>query len=312
VLPFLDDRLKSSALDLYGSLAVLALALAVGAAYSVRVALRGPSRSARAERDGKTGLVAREAIEVTLWSVAPVAAACVRTGVSANAVSWTALGAGVFAGIAVGAGHFGVAALLVLVCFLGDAIDGAVARMSGSASDAGALLDATLDRYVELAFLGGLALHFRASPAVFALVLGAVAGSFMVSYSSARSAALAVTLSRGAMRRAERAACLTVGVTLHPLLAALPLAERWADAPTIAALALVAIVGNVSAVRRLAAIARTIAARRRFSAHVRPQEGGFHHAAIALVGSDDDPQLPLARERAPRHGREEGSVRAAE
>ncbi len=85
-------------------------------------------------------------------------------------------------------------------------------------------------------------------------------GSFMVSYGSAKAEALGVTAPRGAMRRAERAAHLCAGALLSPI--AGTLAERaslpsWvADAPMLGALALVGIVSNVSAVRRLVAVGR--------------------------------------------------------
>ena len=58
------------------------------------------------------------------------------------------------------------------------------------------------------------AIRFHAHVAVLALVLAALTGAFMVSYGSARAAALRLPAPRGAMRRAERALTLTVGVAL--------------------------------------------------------------------------------------------------
>ena len=53
------------------------------------------------------------------------------------------------------------------------------------------MLDAAVDRYVELFFLAGLAFHFRAHRGCLLLVLAAIGGSFMVSYATAKAEALA-------------------------------------------------------------------------------------------------------------------------
>ncbi len=88
----------------------------------------------------------------------------------------------------------------------------------------------------------------------------------MVSYGSAKAEALGVPPPRGAMRRAERAtAYLCAGALLSPLSSVL--ADRaelppWvADAPVLGALALVGVVANVSALRRLGAVGRAIGGR---------------------------------------------------
>ena len=86
----------------------------------------------------------------------------------------------------------------------------------------------------------------------------------MVSYSTAKAEALGVPAPRGAMRRQERAVYLVVGVALVPdrgarcaRATALPLVAR-ARCRSSPCSALVAIVGNVSAVRRLRAIAESV------------------------------------------------------
>ena len=88
----------------------------------------------------------------------------------------------------------------------------------------------------------------------------ALLGSFMVSYGSAKAEALGVAVPRGAMRRAERAVWLCGGALLSPLAAALGesagVAPWIGEAPMLFALAMVALVSNVSAARRLSAVAR--------------------------------------------------------
>jgi hypothetical protein len=128
------------------------LGIAVGA-YLVRLATAGPARHARVDAEGKSALVAKGAMEMLYWSVQPVVAACARTGVTANAITWTSLVLGLGAAGAIGAGHFGIGAGLAALSALGDALDGLVARHTHTASDEGEVLDAAVDRYVELAIL---------------------------------------------------------------------------------------------------------------------------------------------------------------
>ena len=245
-------------IDLASSATLLAIVLFAALAYAARVALRGHARSDRVEREGQSVLVGKAPMEMVHWILGPIGDAFVRVGISANAVSWASLAFGLAAGLALGAGHFGVAAALTMFAALGDALDGVVARASGEASEAGEVLDAAIDRYIELAFIGGLAFYFRERPIALVLAIGAIGGSFMVSYATAKAEALHVKAPRGAMRRTERVVYLLAGVSLGPIVAAIPAIAAWADVPALAALALVAVVGNASAVRRLAAVARAV------------------------------------------------------
>jgi CDP-diacylglycerol--glycerol-3-phosphate 3-phosphatidyltransferase len=76
----------------------------------------------------------------------------------------------------------------------------------------------------------------------------------MVSYSTAKAEALQLEAPRGSMRRTERAVVLILGAGLSPLAAQLN--PSWLEWPMVAAIGIVALGGNVSAIRRLAAIAR--------------------------------------------------------
>jgi CDP-diacylglycerol--glycerol-3-phosphate 3-phosphatidyltransferase len=182
-------------------------------------------------------------------------------GVSANAVTSVSVVIGAIGGVLLAFGEFGLAACAMIAASMGDALDGLVARRSRSVSVAGALLDASGDRYQEFFFLGGLAVYFRTSAPMLVVTLLALVGSFMVSYSSAKAEALGVPVPPGVMRRPERAVCLCVGATLtapwmlvsHALGVA-----RWADAmPAAVAVSLIAVVGNASAVRRLRTLAQS-------------------------------------------------------
>jgi hypothetical protein len=69
----------------------------------------------------------------------------------------------------------------------------------------------------------------------------------MISYSTAKAEAMGITPPRGLMRRHERAAYLIAGVGLTSLIPSL--------VPAVVAFALVSVIGNIAAIRRLTAIA---------------------------------------------------------
>ena len=238
--------------DLVCSLVLVAVAASLAGAYAVHAAVAGRARHARVVAEGRSALLGSAFLEMLYWGVVPVATALARVGVSADGVTWASLVLGVGAGVALGAGHFGLGALLATVSAAGDAIDGFVARATGTASNRGELLDAAVDRYVEFAFLGGVALALRDSAPLFLLTLAAMVGSFMVSYSTAKAEALGVRPPRGAMRRTERAVVLITGACLTPIAASLR--PSYAAAPIGCAVALVAVLGNLSAIIRFAAV----------------------------------------------------------
>ena len=95
-----------------------------------------------------------------------------------------------------------------------DSIDGALARMSGAASAAGALLDSVVDRTAEgIMLLGVLILALDTNDTSLAtLVYIAFAGSMLVSYVAARSQSLGSQQMVGIMTRPERVIVLTVGL----------------------------------------------------------------------------------------------------
>jgi CDP-diacylglycerol--glycerol-3-phosphate 3-phosphatidyltransferase len=175
----------------------------------------------------------------------------VSAGVSASAVTATALLLSLAGGVMLALGRFGMAAPFIIAASLGDALDGVTARVGRTESARGALFDAACDRYQEAAILAGLAIYLRTDVLALALVLAALVGSFMVSYGSAKAEAMKVSVPGGSMRRLERAVCICLGVAAVPVSSAFVrsgVAPAWAaQAPLLLALAVVAIVGNIGA-----------------------------------------------------------------
>ncbi len=251
--------------DTLFSIMLLGLLALLGLSYGGRVLLKGRARFERVDRQGGSALLGKALMEMGYWGLQPVARLLVAVGVSANLVSATSLVFGLISGVCLAFGHFGSAAVIASVSFLMDALDGMIARVNGTSSDLGKLLDSALDRYVEFFFLAGLAIHYRGVPVLLGLVLLAIQGSFMVSYSTAKADALGVEPPRGNMRRSERAAYLTLGAALSPL--TIPWLEVHRDFgialghPMVLTVCLVAVLSNVSAVERLYAVGKALRAR---------------------------------------------------
>jgi len=170
-------------------------------------------------------------------------------------------------------GHFGFGAIFGTISALLDSLDGMVARISGTASHAGEVLDAAVDRYVEFLFLSGLIIYYRQIPAVQIVALLALVGSFMVSYSTAKAEALKVDPPRGSMRRPERAVYLTLGAALSTLTIFWLETDKtfsiFVGYPMVLALGLVGVVGNDSSITRLWFIGKALRAHEKEAAQVR-------------------------------------------
>lgn len=229
----------------------------------------------RVEREEALPVVGKTPMHAVYRSLRPIASACIHLGVSANGVTLASL---VLAALAAGAfatGHFGVGAALACAGALADAVDGLVARLSGTVSRYGKVLDTTVDRFVDALLLGGVAVYVRHDVPLLSVVLAAFVGSSMVSYASAVLRELGVSDRGAPMRRAHRLAYLLTGATLTPIVQHLapdaPLALRIA--PVLLAVTAIAVVGNVSAVRRLLTSAAEVAARDAQAARTKADEG---------------------------------------
>jgi phosphatidylglycerophosphate synthase len=250
--------------DIAFSIGILLLLAIVLAVYLARTMARGRARHTRTDADGGSLFLHKAAMEMGYWMLEPVVSALMALHITPNMVTAFSLVPALVAAIAAGFGWFGLACVLATASSLCDLVDGVLARRTGIASDAGEVLDAAVDRYVEFLFLAGVAIYYRTHWMVLALTLAALFGSFMVSYTTAKAEAMDVAPPRGSMRRAERAVYLLVAACLTPftrsLFASGP-SHALRELPMIFALILVAIVTNLSVVQRFEVIAGTLRAR---------------------------------------------------
>ncbi len=150
-----------------------------------------------------------------------IASPLARVGVSPNLLTLSGLLATfVIAGL-LGLGHERLAGLLLIPVALFDALDGALARLTGKATRFGAFFDSTLDRFAEIALYLGLLYLYRGSTLETLLIYLAITGSLMVSYARARAEGLGLDCKVGLFTRLERLAVLTLGLLFEQTLIAL-------------------------------------------------------------------------------------------
>jgi CDP-diacylglycerol--glycerol-3-phosphate 3-phosphatidyltransferase len=249
-------------MDLAAS-AVLLAAVAAGAT-AARVVGRGRALgAARVEQAGSSVLLGRAVQHAAYAGMQPIGRALIDAGVTANAITIASVPMAAGAGVAFAGQHWGVGALLAALSFACDALDGLVARETGTASAAGEVLDAVCDRLCESLILGGIVVAWRASVPLLTLSLLAMLGAQQVTLATAKAEAFPDVkgrVPRGLMRRAERAVYLVAAATIAGLLEDLLPGSRApaAQIPLVVALALLALLGNASALRRFELLARAL------------------------------------------------------
>jgi len=233
------------------ALAALAVAVAVLAAYAMSLALFGRPSVQRLDNEPGTMLLGRFPIEAFHWAARGVGRALVRTGISPDTLTLVSVALAALAVPMAATGRFEAAGALFPSGSAFDALDGIVARSRGAASDAGEMLDATVDRYADALGFAGLAIFYRESGWRLSVVIAALVGSMMVSYVRAKGDALGISLPPGLMRRPERVAYLTLALLLGPTVSAWLAPADPTRPVTLLVVALIAAISNVAALRLL-------------------------------------------------------------
>jgi CDP-diacylglycerol--glycerol-3-phosphate 3-phosphatidyltransferase len=147
----------------------------------------------------------------------PLVHRLIRMKVHPNAISTVGFSTTLVAGLLYHLDHVRSAGLLVLLGGAIDIVDGRVARESGLESEFGAFYDSTLDRISEVVVFVGLASLYNTiradveDVAMVYVILVALGGSLMVSYTRARAESLGFECKVGLMQRAERVVLLGLG-----------------------------------------------------------------------------------------------------
>jgi len=142
--------------------------------------------------------------------IQPLNLALHRLRVSADHLTLAGIVFGALAALAFAEGRLPLGGLFLALAGAADMLDGSLARASGSATPFGSFIDSVADRATDCIILGGLAWHYRERTELL-VVLAAVGGSFLVSYTKARAESLGVECDVGLMERPERMILLIAG-----------------------------------------------------------------------------------------------------
>lgn len=175
--------------------------------------------------------------------------------------------------------YVGWAGALILFAGLFDMLDGQVARLGNMSSSFGALYDSVLDRYSELVMFLGICYYLVGHHYFLSSIIAFIAliGSMMVSYTRARAEGLGIQCKDGLMQRPERiitvgVSAMACGITGHYIGGD----HKW-YVPGISfhvletmsiftiPIALMAVLNNITAIKRLLGAKRTLDGRDRNS-----------------------------------------------
>ncbi len=143
-----------------------------------------------------------------------------RKGITPNQLTLAGGALSLLAGIFFSSSGLFTGALVMLLAGICDAVDGALARLSGKASKFGAFFDSTMDRFADGFLLAGLTLHFfnQDEPFWMWVTLSFLIFSFIVSYAKARAENFIEKCSVGMFTRETRYAAIGIGALIPPLL----------------------------------------------------------------------------------------------
>lgn len=141
---------------------------------------------------------------------------CIRWGIQPAFLSYAQLAGSMLVGYCYATGLLLTGGWLLLFTGTLDIVDGRVARRIDGGSARGAFLDSVIDRYADSFAYLGLAVFFRNSWVLWA-VLFALLGGLMVSYARARAEGLGAQCRVGLLQRPERYVVLGFGTIFGSL-----------------------------------------------------------------------------------------------
>lgn len=150
----------------------------------------------------------------------PLGANLRRAGFSADMLTVCGIAFAATAAITIGAGYLTLGFVFLVLTGIPDALDGAVAKASGTSSTRGAFFDSVSDRLTDALLFGGIAWYLADERGGrWPLLAMAVMGSAMlISYQRAKAESLGFDAKGGLMERAERFIVLAVGLLFGQIL----------------------------------------------------------------------------------------------
>jgi CDP-diacylglycerol---glycerol-3-phosphate 3-phosphatidyltransferase len=226
--------------------ALLNLGLIFGAAF---IGMRGYWRAHPDAASGKGSRLLSARVRAWYFSnLDPFEAWFVRTGVQPIALTYLQVVGSVACALAYAGGLVFTAGFLVLFTGTLDILDGKLARHINGDSLRGAFLDSVMDRYVEFVGYVGLIVFFGSGWRVWMILL-AILGGMMVSYTRARAEGLGVRCEIGWLQRPERFVLLGFGSIFSSIATHLFGGDQLLLTATVV---LLAVLSNLTAAQRIA------------------------------------------------------------
>jgi CDP-diacylglycerol--glycerol-3-phosphate 3-phosphatidyltransferase len=151
-----------------------------------------------------------------MWAISPIVGLSQAIGLDANFYSYLALVLGLVSGPLIAARRLELGGWAIVLSGIADALDGRMARLTGTASNHGDFIDSTFDRFVEASTFLGFAFYLRATTWGSLLAGTALAGALIVSYARARGEVAGVLCTGGLMQRGERVVLTALVCFLDP------------------------------------------------------------------------------------------------
>ena len=149
----------------------------------------------------------------------PIVRSLSRMGVGPTSVTLAGLAITGASAYLIWRGDYVMAAVLLVLGSVLDAVDGGIARHIDNETRSGAVLDSVVDRAGELLVLGAVLVSEIGSSydLMLYLIPLAIGGSFLVSYVRARAEGVGISCSVGVFTRTERLVLIIAGLLLAGL-----------------------------------------------------------------------------------------------
>jgi CDP-diacylglycerol--glycerol-3-phosphate 3-phosphatidyltransferase len=182
----------------------------------------------------------------------------VKRNVHPNAVTWAGLIFTLIAANFFRQGAFFSGGIFLTIAGTCDVLDGQIARRTNRKNKFGAFLDSTVDRYSDILIFLGIAIYFNALY-IHILIILAITGSLLTSYTRSRAGALGIDCKVGLMQRPERITYIIGAAILDKLLGWIFKALFGAEhLLIIAVLWFIAIISNITVIQRISHVKRQL------------------------------------------------------
>ena len=150
----------------------------------------------------------------------PVGVALSRIGITANALTAAGIVIASVGAIFIGQGRLFLGFVFLILTGLPDALDGAVAKASGTSSIRGAFLDSVSDRVTDILLFCGIAWYLDSNEPgrIMMLPVAVMGAAMLISYQRAKAESLGFDAKGGIMERAERFIVMALGLLISDIL----------------------------------------------------------------------------------------------